>query len=190
MVNKAEISRRQFMEGAVLASAGLLAPGIPTVEPSHAEGPTAAAGNNGGLALLENELLRIEVNSKSGDITSTGKIWVYDKVGRSMSTVSIYDGLLYIADYAGYVHCLDAETGQPCWVHQTNGDIWGSTLAADGKVFVGTRRGDFWILASGREKKVLGMTEMGAAISSTPVAANGTLYIATATQLFAVKKAE
>ena len=68
MTNRAEISRRQFMRRSVLASAGFLAPGIPTAEPMCAEGPTVTA-DNGSPTLLENEMLRLEVNSKSGDIT-------------------------------------------------------------------------------------------------------------------------
>ena len=37
------------------------------------------------------------VASKTGDITRSGKIWGYQGLDRSMSTVSIADGLLYIA---------------------------------------------------------------------------------------------
>src|SRR5262249_46858058 len=35
--------------------------------------------------------------------------------GRTMSTCSVHDGLVYIAELAGYVHCLDVKTGQPKW---------------------------------------------------------------------------
>jgi outer membrane protein assembly factor BamB len=57
---------------------------------------------------------------------------------------------------------------------------------ADGKVYVGTRRGDFWVFAAGREKRVLSMVELGAPISATATAANGTLYVSTMTHLYAV----
>ena len=53
------------------------------------------------------------------------------------------------------MHCVDARTGQPYWVHDAGGEIWASTLVADGKVYIGTRRGDFWVLAAGKEKRVL-----------------------------------
>ena len=43
--------------------------------------------------------------SKTGDISTTGKIWVNEKIGRSISTAAIADGLLYIADFPGIVHC-------------------------------------------------------------------------------------
>ncbi len=66
--------------------------------------------------------------------------------------------------------------------------VWGSTFAADGKVFVGDEDGDFIILAASREKKVLHETNLHAPIYSTPIAANGVLYIATQTHLFAIQE--
>ncbi|MGD0093011.1 MAG: PQQ-binding-like beta-propeller repeat protein [Planctomycetota bacterium] len=126
----------------------------------------------------------------TGDITKTGEVWSYEFQNHCMSTPSISGGLVFIAEVGRKVHCLDAETGKPCWVHQTSGEIWASTLAADGKVYIGSRRGDFWVLAASKEKKILSTVELGSPITATPVAANGTLYIATANQLYAVKKAE
>jgi outer membrane protein assembly factor BamB len=60
---------------------------------------------------------------------------------------------------------------------------------ADGKVFVGTRRGDFWVFAASREKKLLSTVELGAPLSATATAANGTLYVSTMTHLYAVATA-
>ena len=50
--------------------------------------------------------------SKSGDITETGRVWQYDKIRRSISTAAVADELLYISDFSGFLHCLDAATGK------------------------------------------------------------------------------
>jgi outer membrane protein assembly factor BamB len=126
--------------------------------------------------------------TKEGDITKSGLIWDYKDVKRSISTVSIDPdkGLLYLADFSGFVHCLDAETGKKYWVHDMQAHMWGSTFVADGKVYVGDEDGDFVIFESGKEKKVLSESNFGAPILSTPIVANGTMYIASQTHLFAV----
>ena len=126
--------------------------------------------------------------SKTGDISKTGLIWGYDKIKRSMSTVSIVNGLLYVADFSGYVHCLDAETGKPQWVYDCQSHIWGSTLVADGKVYVGTEDGDVIILGADKTLKVIKRINTRAPVYSSPIVANGTLYVATQTHLYAIVK--
>lgn len=126
--------------------------------------------------------------TKTGDITGTGELWSHEIKHHCMSTPSVMDGLVFIADCGKEVSCLDAETGRVYWVHKTRGDIWGSTLVADGKVYIGTRNGDFWILAAAKEKKVLFTVKLESGMSASPVAANGVLYIATMETLYAVQE--
>jgi outer membrane protein assembly factor BamB len=126
--------------------------------------------------------------SPMGDITHTGLLWSYPLKPHCCSTPSIHDGLLYVADCGGKVHCLDAQTGHPYWVHDARGEIWTSTLVADGKVYIGTRKGDFWVLAAGKEKRVLSSLHLEDPVVSTAVAANGTLYVGTMTRLYALQQ--
>jgi outer membrane protein assembly factor BamB len=103
-----------------------------------------------------------------------------------MSTPAVHDGLVYAADCGGRIHCVDAATGEAVWTHDAEGEIWASTFVADDKLYVGTRRGLFWILAAGREKQVLSRIPLGSPISATAVAANGVLYVATMNRLYAI----
>jgi hypothetical protein len=66
--------------------------------------------------------------------------------------------------------------------------VWASTLVADGKVYLGSRRGDFWILAAAREKKVYCHVDLEGAVNATAVAANNVLYVATMKKLYAIEK--
>jgi outer membrane protein assembly factor BamB len=106
--------------------------------------------------------------------------------GRTMSTCAIHDGLLYIAELAGYVHCLDARTGKKYWDHDVKAEIWGSPYWVDGKVYVGTGDGDMHVFAHSKDKKVLGKIEMEDAINTTPTAADGVLYVLTMKNLYAI----
>ena len=94
---------------------------------------------------------------------------------------------LYVADVAGRLHCVDAETGRPHWVHETGCRVWGSTLVADGKVYLPTDK-YLWVLAAGREARVLGKINLGSPIWTSPVAVNGVLYVASTRYLWAVEK--
>jgi len=114
-------------------------------------------------------------------------VWTYQKLGRSVSTVSITGDLLFISEFTGIVHCLDLKTGNPLWTHDTEAHIWGSTMVADGKLYVGNESGVLTILAAAKEKKVFGTVDFRDPIYSTPVAANGVLYVATGNNLFALQ---
>jgi len=125
--------------------------------------------------------------SKTGDITETGRLWTYDAIERSMSSVAIADGLLYAPDLSGKIHCLDAATGKPVWVYDTKAETWGTPLVADGKLFLGTKKG-LVVMAAGREPKELARVNLGSPCYGTPVAANGVLYVASERYLWAVRK--
>ena len=125
--------------------------------------------------------------TQTGDITKTGVIWQYKGIHRSISTVSIdpEKGLLFVGDFSGFVHCLDAETGKLYWTHDMKAHMWGSTMVADGKLYLGDEDGDFLIMEASKEKKILSEVNLGSPIYSTPVVANGTIYVASNTHLFA-----
>ncbi|MSU32429.1 MAG: pyrrolo-quinoline quinone [Pedosphaera sp.] len=128
--------------------------------------------------------------TKTGDVTKSAVIWDYRGIKRSISTVSIdpATGLLFVADFSGFVHCLDSSNGKLQWIYDMKAHMWGSTFVADGKVYVGDEDGDFVVLAAkgGNKAQVISETNVGAPIYSTPIVADGTMYIGSQTHLFAV----
>ena len=124
--------------------------------------------------------------TKRGDITKTGVVFHFDQIRRSISTAAIADGLVYISDFSGFFHCLDAETGEEYWVHDLVSVVWGSGLVVDGKVYLGTEDGDIVILQAGKETKVLATMDMGSAVYGTPVPAHNALFVMNRNQLYAL----
>jgi outer membrane protein assembly factor BamB len=106
--------------------------------------------------------------------------------GRTMSTVAVHDGLVYAAELAGYVHCLDFQTGKPNWVFDMKAAVWGSTCWVDNKVYIATEEGDIWIFPHGKAKPQGKRVEMGQAVRSTPVVVNGVLYVMSESNLYAI----
>lgn len=126
-------------------------------------------------------------------VDPSGKqVWNFSEIHRSISTMSVYDGMVFVADYSGFLFCLDAKTGEKLWMHDNQAHIWGSTLVADGRVYVGTEDGFLTVLPATRDydKKNLVEVDFMSPIYSSPIAANGTLYVATQTNLFAIGKKE
>lgn len=125
--------------------------------------------------------------TRTGDITTNGLVWSYPLQKHVLATPAIDKGLVFIADCGRLFHCVDAETGQACWTHEIKGEAWASPLVADGKVYLGTRSGTFYVFAASKDKQVLSTIELGHPISSTTTAANGTLYVTTMNRLYAVR---
>lgn len=124
--------------------------------------------------------------TRTGSVAADAEIWSASLEQHTLTTAAVADGLVFATDTAKNLHCLDAATGRSLWIQQCQGTFWASPFVADGKVYAGTRSGDFWVLAAAREKRVLFQTRLPSKISATVTAANGVLYIATMTELHAV----
>ncbi|MBI4478329.1 MAG: PQQ-binding-like beta-propeller repeat protein [Acidobacteria bacterium] len=124
--------------------------------------------------------------TRRGNITETGRVWHFDKIRRSISTAAILDGLVYIPDFSGFFHCLDAKTGQLYWTHDMFAAVWGSPLIADGRIYLGDEDGDVVVMQTGKEKKVLAEMNMDNAVTATAVPAHGVLFLNNRNRLFAL----
>lgn len=122
---------------------------------------------------------------------------------RTIGSVVIKDDILYVSDFSGIFHCLDAmATGEPkvYWSYDMYAAAWGSALIVDGKVYMGDEDGDIAIFKHSSDPKeamkedggemvpALGEINMGNSVYSTPIVADNVLYISNRTHLFAIEK--
>ena len=142
-------------------------------DPEHGEGP--------------GHLWAIDA-TKRGDVTKTAAVWHNDEVTRSLSTVAIHDDLLYFCDLKGIFRAIDLGSGKTLWNHDLLSAVWGSPYLADGKVFMGDEDGDVVVFQAGRQKKILSEVNLGNAAYTTPVAANGVLYLTSRDRLYALQQ--
>ncbi|HXD86798.1 MAG TPA: PQQ-binding-like beta-propeller repeat protein [Urbifossiella sp.] len=157
------------------------------------------------------------------------KVWFYGgdetrphairdfKFGRTMSTACIVDDILYLGELPGYVHCLNAKTGEHYWQYDTKASTWGSCYYVDGKVMLGNDNGDLHVFRHTKtpekiddlnpnaknqkearafrsakqkeiaEKYLISKIPFDANLRSTPVVANGVLYVMSEKTLYAIK---
>jgi outer membrane protein assembly factor BamB len=126
--------------------------------------------------------------SGQGDVTKTNEVWSYPLEAHCIGTPAVHEGLVYIADVGRTLHCVEAAGGRGVWTQKLNAEAWASPMVADGRVWVATRKGDMWAMAAGREKKVLGTWDLGGPVAGTVTAADGLIYVATMTRLWAIGK--
>jgi outer membrane protein assembly factor BamB len=109
------------------------------------------------------------------------------KFGRTMSTASVSDGLCFIAEQEGILHCLDAENGKEHWQFDMEAPTWSSPYTVDGKVYMGDDKNDLFIFKHDKTMKKIAQIDMGQKVRATPVVANGVLYVMTENRLYAIK---
>lgn len=78
-------------------------------------------------------------------------------INRSIGSAVIADDLLFVADFTGLVHCLDAHTGKRHWSHDTLSQIWMRPIAIGPHLYVATEDGDLYryVMTSNREHALI-----------------------------------
>jgi outer membrane protein assembly factor BamB len=134
------------------------------------------------------------VDDRDGD----GEIAFEEQFHRSIGTVAIKDDVLYIADFSGLFHCVNAQTGKVNWVYDMLSAAWGSPLIVEDKVYIGDEDGEVSVFRhsadaaeamkeeDGEMVPYYGTRNMGASVYGTPIVADNVLYIGNQTHLFAI----
>jgi outer membrane protein assembly factor BamB len=120
------------------------------------------------------------------DANGDGKFQEPERMHRTISTVAVYNGLVFAPDYSGYLHCLDARTGEVYWGADLEADVWASPLVVGGKVYLPDGDGDVHIFDASRVLNQIAVHNVGSAVYATPVYANGVLYVMSLDKLCAI----
>ncbi len=123
----------------------------------------------------------------SYDANKNGKIEFEETMHRTCGTVAIKNGLLFVADFSGLFHCLDAKTGVPHWTHDMLAAAWGSPMIVEDKVYIGDEDGDICVFRLSKDMDLIAENSMANSVYSTPVVANNTLFIANKDHVFAIQ---
>ena len=123
----------------------------------------------------------------TNDANGDKKIDFEEQFHRAISTAAIKNDLLFVPDFSGLFHCVDAQTGKVHWTYDMLAAAWGSPMIVGDKVYVGDEDGDIAIFNLSAEKQdPLAEISMGNAVYSSPIIANGVLYIANKDRVFAI----
>ncbi len=115
--------------------------------------------------------------------------WFYDRSGAYMTSVMVYDSLLYQLRWNGNLSCYDARSGKLIYQKTVNPSSFiASPVAADGRIYMVSEKGDLYIARTGKEYELLQKIPLGEVSLVTPGITDGMIILRTAGKLIAVSE--
>ena len=119
---------------------------------------------------------------QTGDITGTDAIaWKYDKDTPYVPSPLLYNGKLYFFKVnTSVLTCLDAKTGSPIIPAQHVeglGDVYGSPVSADGRVYLIGRKGSSVVISDGNKLDVLATNKLDDRFDASPAVAGNEIFL-------------
>ena len=129
----------------------------------------------------------------SGDVTGTHVAWTAAKGSPFIPSTLVHDGVLYMVnDMQSVATAYDSKTGVVLWQGRlgeaARESFSASPVLVDGKVFFTNDLGETFVLAAGREFKLLHVNTLNARTLASPALVDGKWYFRTDTQLIAIGK--
>jgi outer membrane protein assembly factor BamB len=81
-----------------------------------------------------------------------------------------------------------AVSGEPVWSERLGGNFSSSPLFADGRIYVGNRDGDTFVIEPGRTYELLATNHLDGSVYATPAAAGRAIFLRTETALYRIEK--
>lgn len=124
-----------------------------------------------------------------GDIAKHGEavLWRLDRGTPDVPSPLIHDKLVYLCRENGVLVCVDGATGEIVYEKRLFSDRYrASPLYANGYLYMVARRGVVSVVRAGREFDLVAEIHMEEPMSSSPVIADGKLYLRTFDSLYAI----
>jgi outer membrane protein assembly factor BamB len=108
-----------------------------------------------------------------------------------MQTPLLSGGLGYFCFDTGVLTVFQLSTGERLYQQRLGGGTSGFTsspVAAGGRLYITSEEGHTFVLAQGREYKLLAENDLGETVMATPAIAEGVLYVRAGKHLFAISQ--
>ena len=127
-----------------------------------------------------------------GQSSNSGIAWYLPTDGPYNTSPLVYGDYYYTLLDRGFLTCHDPRTGREIYGKQRidpgAGAFTASPWAANGKLFLLSEDGDTFVVAAGKEYKLLGKNSLDEMSMATPAIARGSLIIRTASKLYAIRR--
>jgi outer membrane protein assembly factor BamB len=126
---------------------------------------------------------------KPGGIGEIAPAW--RQAGKNPQRVGsgvFHKGNFFLADAPGFVECIDPKNGEPLWKERLDGNLWGSMLLADSKLYVSNLEGETFVLAAGSTYQLLARNKLGEPLYAAPAVSNGEIFLRTYQNLYCIRQ--
>jgi outer membrane protein assembly factor BamB len=120
------------------------------------------------------------------DVSATRVVWKADTGAPYVSSILVYQGLLFMGGDTGIVTCVDAATGEKLWQERTGGIFSASPVAGDGKVYFASETGETFVYRAAREPQLLATNRIEGRIVASPAIAGGEIFFRTDDRLISI----
>ena len=125
----------------------------------------------------------------SGDVTGSHRLWQHEqKNPQRVGSGVIHDGHLYLADATGIMQCITTDTGRVVWKERLGGNLWGSVLLADGRLYVTNLDGETFVIRASPKFELLATNRIGEATYAALAASNGAIFLRTYEHLYCIEQ--
>ncbi|HWN93870.1 MAG TPA: PQQ-binding-like beta-propeller repeat protein [Methylomirabilota bacterium] len=127
----------------------------------------------------------------TGDVTSTHVAWKKNRGAATVPSPLYYRGRLYLIQDGGRLTCYRAKTGEALYEQErleADGQYWASPIAANGKIYFASTRGNIAVIEAADTLNVLARNKIVERITATPAIADDKFYVRAANHLWAFGK--
>jgi outer membrane protein assembly factor BamB len=140
------------------------------------------------MAKGENVLIALKPGG-DGELSADKVAWKQTSGLPYVPSPLFYRGRVYLVRDGGMVSCFNSKTGTPYYQKErldAEGSYYASPVAADGRIYFVSLNGRVSVVAAGGEKPgILRHVDFHERICATPALVENTLYLRTASALFA-----
>ena len=116
------------------------------------------------------------------------QVWESTEYMPEVASLVSANGLVFLGTSYGVLACYDAKTGKKCWEKEDGPGFYSSPVVTDNKLFTIDTNGKLRVYEAAKEMKLLGESNLGEKITTTPAFAEGRMYIRTPKFLYCMGK--
>lgn len=147
--------------------------------------PTVGDGLVVGISGHQGPAMAVKLGGR-GDLTESNQLWLTAKNQQRVGSGVIVGDHLYVSNATGIAQCIEARSGKVVWAKRLGGTLWGTMLAADGRLYVSNKEGDIFVLAAAPEFKLLARNRMAEHMKAAVAPSDGQLFVRTYKSIYCI----